>query len=76
VEVDDWGGRLTAETHHVACEAKVVRLFSLEECGEGTCELWGEWQAEEAIRRAAEAAEQDRLRKERARRLAEEDEAG
>jgi hypothetical protein len=74
VEVDQWGGRLSAETHHVACEAKVIRLFDLDACAQGVCESWEPWDREEAIRKAAAAAEEDRRRKERAERLAEEDE--
>ncbi len=73
VEVDEWGGRLTAETHHVACEAKVVRLFTFDECGEGVCELWEAWDREHAIATAAAAAEEDRQRKERARKLQEDE---
>jgi hypothetical protein len=67
VEVDEWGGRLSAETHHVACEAKVIRLFDFGECGQGVCEYWEEWETDEAVRKAAAAAEDDRRRKERAK---------
>jgi len=67
VEVDGWAGRLTAETYHVSCEAQVVRLFDFSQCGKGVCEHWEEWSAEEAVRRAAAAAEEDRRAKERAK---------
>ncbi len=72
VEVDEYGGRLTAETCHVACEAKVVRLFDFSNCGEGRCKLWEAWDAEAAIERAQEAAARDRVERERARLLAQE----
>ena len=65
VEVDQYGGRLTAETSHVSCEARVTRLFDLSGCGESLCELWEAWDAEEAVMRASAAAEVDRIRRER-----------
>lgn len=71
VEIDEYGGRLTAETCHIACQAKVVRLFEFANCGEGRCKLWDAWDAEEAIEKAREAAVRDRVEKERARRLEE-----
>lgn len=63
VEVDEYGGRLTAETCHVACEARVVRLFDVEACSEGTCEQWEAWVAEEAVAKAREAAAAARRRR-------------
>jgi hypothetical protein len=63
VEVDEYGGRLTAETCHVACEALVVRLLDLRRCGEGVCEQWEAWEPEEAVERARQAAERDRRRR-------------
>jgi len=66
VEVDEYGGRLTAEVCHIACEALVVRLFDFHRCGEGVCEHWEGWERAEAIEKARQTAERDR------RRLAEE----
>jgi hypothetical protein len=63
IEVDEYGGRLTAETCHVACEARVVRLFDFHRCGEGVCELWEAWVEEEAVEKARWAAEEDRRRR-------------
>lgn len=76
VEVDEYGGRLTAETCHVACEARVTRLFDFANCAEGRCKLWEAWDAEHAIEKAQQAAARDRAEKQRARwlELDEEDE--
>ena len=60
VEVDEYGGRLTAETCHTSCEKLVVRLFTFGECGEGVCEHWEPWDAEGAIEKARAAAEEAR----------------
>jgi len=65
VEVDEYGGRRTAETCHVACEALVIRLFDFRRCGEGVCEHWEPWEAAEAVERARLAAEVDRRRRAR-----------
>jgi hypothetical protein len=62
VEVDEYGGRLTAEMCHIACEALVVRLFDFHRCGEGVCGQWEPWEAEEAVERARQAFEKDRRR--------------
>ncbi len=62
VEVDEYGGRLTAETCHVACEQLVVRLFTFEGCGEGNCDVWEPWESEEAVEKAKAAVEEDRER--------------
>jgi len=62
VEVDEYGGRLTAETCHVACEALVVRILDFGRCGAGVCEYWEAWNAEEAVEKARKAAEEDRRR--------------
>ena len=67
VEVDEYGGRLTAETCHVACEALVVRLLDMRRCGEGICEHWEPWESTEAVERARQAAEVDRRRRAQAR---------
>jgi hypothetical protein len=63
VEVDQYGGRLTAETCHTACEAYVVRLYDFSRCGEGVCEHWEAWEPTEAVERARQAAEADRRRR-------------
>ncbi|MBM3498672.1 MAG: hypothetical protein FJX74_08355 [Armatimonadetes bacterium] len=63
VEVDEYGGRLTAEMCHVACEALVVRLFDFQQCGEGVCERWERWERAEAVERAQQAAERDGRRR-------------
>lgn len=68
VEVDEYGGRLTAETFYVACEALVVRLFDFQRCRQGVCEYWEAWDVDEAVEKARKAAEEDRRRREQARR--------
>ena len=75
IEVDEYGGRLTAETCHIACEALVVRLFDFQSCGQGLCEHWETWEAEEAVERARQAAERDRRRRAEERRAAEREES-
>ena len=75
VEVDEYGGRLTAETYHIACQKLVVRLFDFQECGEGVCQHWEGWEEHEAVEQARAAAEEDRRRSERAQRAADPGEA-
>jgi hypothetical protein len=76
VEVDEYGGRLTAETCHIACEALVVRVFDVRRCGRDVCEHWEEWVEEEAVERAAQAAEEARKRAAEERRGFRPEEAG
>ncbi|MGQ9730632.1 MAG: hypothetical protein ACUVX8_05090 [Candidatus Zipacnadales bacterium] len=64
VEIDEYGGRLTAEVCYIACEAKVMRLFDFNQCGQGICPHWEPWNQEEAVQRAAQAAKEDRRRRE------------
>lgn len=40
VEIDEYGGRFTADVYHAACEAFVESLESFERCGEGRCPHW------------------------------------
>ena len=40
VEIDEYGGRFTADVYHAACEARVERLEDLSGCGEGRCPRW------------------------------------
>ena len=52
VEIDEYGGRFTADVYHAACEAFVQRLETFQECGEGRCPRWEPLQPErlEALR--------------------------
>jgi len=40
VEIDEFGGRFTADVSYAACESKIERLFDLSDCREGGCPAW------------------------------------
>ena len=47
VEVDEFGGRLSADMHYCACQITVERLRNpAETCGPDLCEDWAPWRPE------------------------------